>query len=96
MEKLHSKVGSNFIKMVKREYHKSPSTLTEKKMKRNKITYSVVNGIAYKVEDGDLYYLDKINNKYEMVTYFEDFSELELYYLKRTLPKFNLYHGEYL
>ena len=82
--------------MVKREYHKSPSTLTEKKMKRNKITYSVVNGIAYKVEDGDLYYLDKINNKYEMVTYFEDFSELELYYLKRTLPKFNLYHGEYL
>ena len=65
-------------------------------MKRNKITYSVVNGIAYKVEDGNLYYLDKINNKYEMVTYFEDFSELELYYLKRTLPKFNLYYGEYL
>tara|TARA_R100001591_G_C4284780_1_gene166114 strand:+ start:362 stop:610 length:249 start_codon:yes stop_codon:yes gene_type:complete len=82
--------------MVKREYQKSPSTLMEKKMKRNKITYSVVNGIAYKVEDGDLYYLDKINNKYEMVTYFEDFSELELYFLKRTLPKFNLYHGEYL
>jgi hypothetical protein len=73
-------------------------------MKKNKITktvvngiaYSVVNGIAYKVEDGDLYYLDTINNKYEMVTYFEDFSELELCFLKRTLPKFNLYHGEYL
>ena len=43
-------------------------------MKKNKITKAVVNGIAYKVEDGDLYYLDTVNNKYEMVTYFEDFS----------------------
>ena len=56
----------------------------------------MVNGIVYKVEDGDLYYLDTIDNKYEMVTYFEDFSEFELHFLKRTLPKFNLYHGEYL
>ena len=48
------------------------------------------------VEYGDLYYLDTINNKYEMVTYFEDFSEFELHFLKRTLQKFNLYHGEYL
>jgi hypothetical protein len=63
---------------------------------RSKITKAVINGIAYKVEDGDLYYLDTINNKYEMVTYFEDFSEFELHFLKRTLPKFNLYHGEYL
>ena len=53
-------------------------------MKKNKITKAVVNGIAYKVEDGDLYYLDTINNKYEMVTYFEDFSEFELHFLKRT------------
>jgi len=37
MEKLHSKVGSNFIKMVKGEYHKSPPTLTEKKMNKNKM-----------------------------------------------------------
>ena len=49
-----------------------------------------------KKEDGDLYYLDTISNKYEMVTYFEDFSEFELHFLKRTLPKFNLYYGEYL
>ena len=82
--------------MVKGEYHKSPPTLTEKNMQKNKITKAVVNGIAYKVEDGDLYYLDTVNNKYEMVTYFEDFSEFELHLLKRTLPKFNLYHGEYL
>ena len=82
--------------MVKGEYHKSPPTLTEKNMKKNKITKAVVNGIAYKVEDGDLYYLDTVNNKYEMVTYFEDFSEFELHFLKRTLPTFNLYHGEYL
>ena len=61
--------------MVKGEYHKSPPTFTEKNMQKNKITKAVVNGIAYKVEDGDLYYLDTINNKYEMVTYFEDFSE---------------------
>jgi len=72
-----------------------PTTI-RKKMKKNKITKAVVNGIAYKVEDGDLYYLDTVNNKYEMVTYFEDFSEFELHFLKRTLPKFNLYHGEYL
>ena len=26
----------------------------------------------------------------------EDFSEFELHFLKRTLPKFNLYNGEYL
>mgnify|MGYP000259359179 FL=1 len=65
-------------------------------MTNNKITRTVINGIAYKVEDGDLYYLDTISNKYEMVTYFEDFSELELHFLKRTLPKFNMYYGEYL
>ena len=82
--------------MVKGEYHKSPPTLTEKNMQKNKITKAVVIGIAYKVEDGDLYYLDTVNNKYEMVTYFEDFSEFELHFLKRTLQKFNLYHGEYL
>ena len=40
--------------MVKGEYHKSPPTLTEKNMQKNKITKAVVNGIAYKVEDGDL------------------------------------------
>ena len=73
----------------------SPNSYGEKYAK-NKITKAVVNGIAYKVEDGDLYYLDTVNNKYEMVTYFEDFSEFELHFLKRTLPKFNLYHGEYL
>ena len=65
-------------------------------MTNNKITRTVINGIAYKVEDGDLYYLDTLSNKYEMVTYFEDFSELELHFLKRTLPKFNMFYGEYL
>lgn len=83
--------------MVKGQYQKSaPQLYNRKSMTKNKITKAVVNGIAYKVEDGDLYYLDTINNKYEMVTYFEDFSEFELHFLKRTLPKFNLYHGEYL
>ena len=65
-------------------------------MTKNKITKAVVNGIAYKVVNGDLYYLDTLSNKYEMVTYFEDFSEFELHFLKRTLPKFNIYYGEYL
>lgn len=59
-------------------------------------TKIILNGIAYKVEDGDLYYLDTISNRYEMVTYFEDFSKEELTLLQNQLPKFNLYTGEYL
>jgi hypothetical protein len=82
--------------MVKGQYQKSAPQLNNRKNMTNKITKAVVNGIAYKVVDGDLYYLDTLSNKYEMVTYFEDFSKFELHFLKRTLPKFNLYHGEYL
>lgn len=83
--------------MVKGHYQKSAPQLNNRKnMTNNKITRTVINGIAYKVEDGDLYYLDTLSNKYEMVTYFEDFSELELHFLKRTLPKFNMFYGEYL
>ena len=83
--------------MVKGQYHKSAPQLNNRKnMTKNKITKAVVNGIAYKVVDGDLYYLDTLSNKYEMVTYFEDFSEFELHFLKKTLPKFNMYYGEYL
>tara|TARA_Y100000996_G_scaffold397895_1_gene365412 strand:+ start:5270 stop:5461 length:192 start_codon:yes stop_codon:yes gene_type:complete len=61
-----------------------------------KFTRTVLNGIAYKVEKGDLYYLDTLSNKYEMVTYFEDFTEDELHFLRKTLTKFNEYFGEYL
>ena len=83
--------------MVKGQYQKSAPQLNNRKnMTKNKITKAVVNGIAYKVVDGDLYYFDTLSNKYEMVTYFEDFSEFELHFLKRTLPKFNMYYGEYL
>lgn len=62
----------------------------------NKFVRTVLNGIAYKVEKGDLYYLDTLSNKYEMVTYFEDFKEDELDFLRKTLVKFNEYWGEYL
>ena len=62
----------------------------------NKFTRTVLNGIAYKVEKGDLYYLDTLSNKYEMVNYFEAFTKDELYFLRKTLPKFNEYWGEYL
>ena len=62
----------------------------------NKFARTVLNGIAYKVDKGDLYYLDTLSNKYEMVTYFEDFKEEELHFLKKTLSKFNEYGGEYL
>lgn len=65
-------------------------------MEINMKTKIILNGIAYKVEDGDLYYLDTISNRYEMVTYFEDFSKEELTLLQNQLPKFNLYTGEYL
>lgn len=61
-----------------------------------KFIKTVLNGIAYKVEKGDLYYLDTLSNKYEMVTYFEDFKEDELDFLRKTLVKFNEYWGEYL
>ena len=61
-----------------------------------KFIRTVLNGIAYKVDKGDLYYLDTLSNKYEMVTYFEDFKEEELHFLKKTLPKFNEYWEEYL
>ena len=62
----------------------------------NKFTRTVYNGIAYKVEKGDLYYLDTLSNKYEMVNYFEAFTKDELHFLRKTLPKFNEYWGEYL
>ena len=61
-----------------------------------KFVRTVYNGIAYKVEKGDLYYLDTLSNKYEMVTYFEAFTKDELHFLRKTLPKFNEYFGEYL
>ena len=61
-----------------------------------KFTRTVLNGIAYKVEKGDLYYLDTLDNKYYMITYFESFKEDELHFLRKTLPKFNEYWGEYL
>jgi hypothetical protein len=40
--------------------------------------------------------IDNLSNKYEMITYFESFEEDELHFLRKTLPKFNEYFGEYL